>query len=197
MAAGRGGTGAAAVSQGRKPYDPHMNGPQVHDRRARQTNRGQAGHIVEVEVEDPYDPATRISAVRSTRDDPLAWHRSRNHIDQAQYEAGRAFQKAFAEAERGPTAIPLAEAVDGNPPRETLTDGQLKAGKWLTKCYGALGRDGSILMHDMLVHNRTTKQIAASRGMVGSAWEQYFARRLWECLNTLAVVFGFSNGTTP
>jgi len=87
--------------------------------------------------------------------------------------------------------------VDGGLPAETLTDEQLKAGKWLTKCYGALGRDGSVLMHDMLVHNRTTRQIAASRGMVGSAWEMYFARRLWECLDTLAVVFGFSNGTSP
>lgn len=185
------------MSQGRNPYNPATHGPQVHDRRARQTNRGQAGHIVEAEVDDPYEAGARITAMRSIRDDPLAWHRSRNHIDQAQYEAGRAFQRAFAEAERGPRAIGWTEAVDGGLPAETLTDGQLKAGKWLTKCYGALGRDGSMLMHDMLVHNRTTKQIAASRGMVGSAWEQYFARRLWECLDTLAVVFGFSNGTSP
>ena len=181
----------------RKPYNPGTQGPQVHDRRARQISRGSAGHIVEVEVEDPYDATARISAVRSVRDDPLAWHLARNHIDQAQYEAGRTFQKHFAVAEKGPRALGWTEAVDGGLPAETLTDGQLKAGKWLTKCYGALGRDGSVLMHDMLVHNRTTKQIAASRGMVGSAWEMYFARRLWECLDTLAVVFGFSNGTSP
>src|SRR5580765_7003620 len=182
------------MSQSRKPYEPHLQGPQVHDRRARQTNRGQTGHIIEVEVDDPYEAGAKISAVRSTRDDPTADHLARGHIDQAQYEAGRAFQRAFAEAERGPRAIGWVDAVDGGLPAETLTDGQLKAGKWLTKCYGALGRDGSVLMHDMLVHNRTTRQIAASRGMIGSAWEQYFARRLWECLNTLAVVFGFSNG---
>lgn len=85
----------------RKPYEPHLNGPQVHDRRARQTNRGQAGHIVEVEVDDPYDATARISAVRSVRDDPLADHLARGHIDQAQFEAGRAFQRHFAAAERG------------------------------------------------------------------------------------------------
>ena len=83
------------------------------------------------------------------------------------------------------------------PPRETLTDAQLKAGKWLSKCYGALGQDGSVLMHDMLVHNQTTRQIAAARGMVGQDWERYFARRLFECLDTLAMVFGFANGTSP
>ena len=50
------------------------------------------------------------------------------------------------------------------PIRETLTDEQLKAGKWLTRCYGALGKDGSTLIHEMLVSNRTTRQIARGSG---------------------------------
>ena len=104
----------------RKPYDPALSGPQVHDRRARQTNRGQSGHIVEVEVDDPYEPGAKISAVRSTRDDPLAWHLPAAISIQPQYEAGRAFQKAFAEAERGPTAIRWSEAVDGDPQGKLL-----------------------------------------------------------------------------
>jgi hypothetical protein len=185
------------VNQGRKPYDPHLNGPQVHDRRATQISRGQAGHIVEVEIEDPYEPGARISAVRSVRDDPLGDHLARGHIDQAQYEAGRAFQKHFAVVERGPRAMQMIESVDGSPLRETLTDEQLKAGKWLTRAYGELGKDGSVLMHDMLIDNRTTRQIATARGMIGSDWERYFARRLFECLNTLAIVFGFANATPP
>jgi hypothetical protein len=49
----------------------------------------------------------------------------------------------------------------------------------------------------MLIGAMTTRQIAASRGMVGMSWELYFARRLFECLNTLAIVFGYSNGTSP
>jgi len=91
----------------------------------------------------------------------------------------------------------MAEAVDGDPARESLTDEQLKAGKWLTKCYGELGRDGAILMHEMLIEAKTTRQIAASRGMAGADWERFFAKRLFECLNTLTVVFGFSNGPSP
>jgi hypothetical protein len=91
----------------------------------------------------------------------------------------------------------MAEAVDGSPLYQTLTDEQLSAGKWLTKAYGALGKDGSVLMHEMLVHNRTARQAAAARGMVGHDWERYFSRRIYECLDTLAVVFGFSNGTSP
>ena len=177
-----------------KPYNPATQGPQVHDRRARDINRGSTAHIVEAEVDDPYEPGARISAVRSVRDDPLADHLARGHIDEAQYLAGREFQRHFQVAERGPRAMQIAEAVDGSPPRETLTDEQLKAGKWLARCYQELGRDGAILIHDMLIDCRTTRQIALARGMIGTAWDQYFARRLFEALNTLAEVFGFSNG---
>ena len=42
----------------------------------------------------------------------------------------------------------------------------------------------------MLIHAMTTKQIT---GMAGQELERYFAKRLWECLNTLAVVYGFAN----
>jgi len=188
----------AVTGRGRNPYNPAVSGPQVHDRRARATNRGQAGHIVEVEVDDPYgQPGERISAIRSTRDDPLADHLARGHIDQAQYEAGRAFQRHFATAEKGPRALGWTEAVDGGLQAEPLTDAQLMASKWLTRCYGALGRDGSILMHEMLVDAKTTRQIAAARGMIGEDWNRYFSRRLFECLDTLAIVFGLANGTSP
>lgn len=176
----------------RKPYNPAISGPQVHDRRAKELGRG--ADVYFVEVEDPYETGGKIMAARSRRDDPLADHHSRGHIDEAQFMAGREFQRHFGIAERGPRAVQLSEAVDGDPPRETLTDGQLLAGKWLAKCYRKLGSDGSALVHDMLIHAMTAKQIAGSRGLAGQDWEKYFSKRLWECLNTLALVYGFSNG---
>ena len=179
----------------RKPYDPATSGPQalVHDRRPKDINRGSAGHIVETEVDDPYEAGAKISAVRSIRDDPLAWHLSRGHIDRAQFEAGRQFQKYFQLAERGPRAIQLVEAVDGGLPPEALTDAQIKAQKWLAKAYRALGQDGTLLIHEMLIYSMTAKRVAASRGMTGAAWEMYTARRFYECLNRLAVVYGFAS----
>ena len=71
------------------PYNPATEGPQVHDRRAKTVSRGSINHIVETEVDDPYESGARISAVRSVRDDPLADHLARGHIDEAQYQAGR------------------------------------------------------------------------------------------------------------
>jgi hypothetical protein len=179
-----------ARTRRRQPYDPSK----VHDRRAKETNLGQSGFIVEVEIDDPYEKGSKISAIRSVREDPLADRFSRGYIDQAQFDAGREFQRHFGIAERGPRAVQWSEAVDGDPPRENLTDGQLIAGKWLSKCYRKLGADGSALVHDMLIHAMTAKKIAESRGMAGQDWEKYFAKRLWECLNTLALVYGFSNG---
>ena len=85
----------------RPPYNPATQGPQIHDRRAREINRGSAAHIVEAEVDDPYEPGAKISAVRSVREDPLADHLARGHIDQAQYLAGREFQRHFGVAEIG------------------------------------------------------------------------------------------------
>jgi hypothetical protein len=176
-----------------KPYDPHISGPQIHDRRATQINRGTAGYLTEAVVPDPYDPSSNIVTMRSTRDDPLGDRYARGHLDEAQFLAGREFQKWFAVAERGPGAIQMAEAVDGSPPRENLTDGQLRASKWLFKCYRQLGSDGTVLAHDFLVHNQTARQIAAARGLIGQKWEPYFHTRLGECLNCLAVVFGFAS----
>jgi hypothetical protein len=184
------------MSQGRSPYNPATQGPQVHDRRATQFNRGSTGHIVEVEVEDPYEPGGRISAVRSVRDDPLADQHARGHIDQAQFLAGRQFQKDFETAERGPKAIALSEAVDGGMPIETLTDAQLKATKALSRCYETLGKDGAALAHDMLIRAMTLRQISIARGMPGREWERYLGRRIGEVLNCLAITYGFASETT-
>lgn len=181
----------------KQPYNPATQGPQIHDRRAREANRGQAAYLVEAEVDDPYEAGGRIATMRSTRDDPLGDHLSRGHINEAQYMAGREFQRLFGIAERGPRAMQMVEAVDGSPARETLTDEQMWAGKRLTRCYVELGRDGSVLAHEMLIRNMTTRQIAAARGMIGNNWERYFAKRLFEALNTMAWVFGFANRTSP
>lgn len=179
----------------KQPYNPASSGPQaqVHDRRARQVNRGLATHLVEAEVDDPFEAGARIGVLRSTRDDPLADHYQRGHIDQAQFLAGREFQKHFGIAERGPRAVRWEDAVDGGLPHEALSDAQLKAGKWLSKCYRRLGADGSSIVHDSLIRSMSNKQIAASRGLTGQQWHSYFGKRLGECLHTLAAVYGLAS----
>jgi hypothetical protein len=40
---------------------PSKSGPQVHDRRAKDVNRGEASHLVEVEIDDPFEASSRIA----------------------------------------------------------------------------------------------------------------------------------------
>ena len=111
-------------------------------------------------------PASRHAPAPTARD-PLAGHLSRGHIDRAQYLAGEEFRKHVA--------------ADNT-----------EARKWLAKAYRELGQDGSALLHDMLIRGMTAREIAASRGLAGTGWEKYFARRLRECLTSLAMVYGFN-----
>ena len=100
-----------------------------------------------------------------TNHDPLAAHLARGHITQAQYLAAQEFRKLYAaKAER------------------------------LAKPDSELGADGSSIVCDVLIAGMTTRQIATSRGKIGPDWERYYARRLRECLATLAAIYGFSKG---
>jgi hypothetical protein len=114
-------------------------------------------------------------------------------IDEAQYQAGREFQSDFETAERGPRAIdPSKEAVDGGLAPEPITEAQRRAARQLAVVYRQLGQNGSALVHDVLVHAKTRAQVAASRGLSGKRWEEYFGMRFRECLDCMALIYGFS-----
>ena len=173
----------------RQPYDPSK----AHDRRATDLNMGIGQHVAPIEIDDPMEAGGRLIVMRSTRDDPLADLHVRKMIDEAQYHAGRAFQYDFEAAERGPRAIdPSKEAVDGGQMPEPITEAQRKAARQLGVVYRALGQDGAALTHDVLIHSKTRSQIASSRGLVGKRWEEYYGMRFRECLDCLALVYGFA-----
>jgi hypothetical protein len=175
-----------ARTKRRQPYDPA-----AHDRRTTDLLRN--AQVAPIEVDDPLELGGKLIVMRSTRDDPLADSHARGQIDEAQYQAGRAFQLDFETAERGPQAIdPSKEAVDGGMMPEPITEAQRKAAKQLAVAYRALGQDGAALAHDVLVHGKTRVQVAAARGLSGRRWEEYFGMRFRECLDRLAVVYGFA-----
>lgn len=171
------------------PYDPSK----AHDRRATESNRGIAEHLTPKEVDDPYEAGGKIIVMRSTRDDPLGDLQSRGMIDEAQYQAGRAFQSDFETAETAARAVDFTrEYVDGGLMAEPLSEARIRSGRQLAIVYRQLGMSGSAIVHDFLVHNRTRKQVAESRGFSGKRYEDYFGMRFRECLDCLALVYGFS-----
>lgn len=173
----------------RKPYDP----AKMHDRRSQDLSYN--AEVATVEVDDPLalEPGDKIVAFRSVRNDPLGRLHAHRQIDDSQYRGGRAFQSDCERAERGPRAVdPTREYVDGGLPREPITEGQRQAALRLTRAEHELGADGSKLVHDVLILGMTMEQVGQRRGLCTQRWQDYFARRLKECLDRLALMYGFA-----
>ena len=178
-----------ARARRKKPHNP----AKAHDRRSRDLPRN--AEVAAIEVDDPLglEPGDKIVTLRSIRNDPLGRLHSHRHIDEAQYQGGRAFQADWEKAERGPRAVdPTREYVDGGEMREPITEGQRKAALRLNRAERELGADGSALVHDVLVQGMTMEQIGQRRGLRGQRWIDYFARRFKECLDRLALMYGFA-----
>jgi len=169
------------------------NPAKVHDRRARDLLRN--AEVAAIEVDDPLglEPGEKIVTLRSIRNDPLGRLHAHRYIDEAQYQGGRAFQNDWEQAERGPQAVdPSREYVDGARMREPITEGQRKAVLRLNRAERELGAVGAALVHEVLILGMTIEQIGQRRGFRGQRWNDYFARRFRECLERLALVYGFA-----
>jgi hypothetical protein len=170
-----------------RPYDP----AKVHDRRTTDLLRN--AQVSPIEIDDPLEIGGKLMVMRSIRNDPLAGLHARSHIDEAQYQGGRAFQHDFETAERGPRAIdPSKEAVDGGKFPEPLTDQQRDAVVRLNRAERVLGQNGSALAHGVLIHGMTIEQIGVMRGTRSELELKYLGRRFRECLDCLALVYGFA-----
>jgi hypothetical protein len=169
---------------------------EIHDRRSREVPFN--AELVEVEVDNPLalDPGEKIMAIRSVRSDPLGRLHAHHQIDEAQYRGGRAFQNDWERAERGPQAVDTTrEYVDGTGTREPVTESQRQAVLRLNRVERELGTDGAALVHDVLVLGLTMDQIGERRAVRTQRWNDYFARRFRECLDRLALIYGFATET--
>jgi hypothetical protein len=172
-----------------KPYKP----TNLNDRRSRELPFN--AEVAEVEVDNPLalDPGEKIVAMRSVRSDPLGRLHAHRQIDEAQYRGGRAFQNDWERAERGPQAVDTTrEYVDGAGTREPVTESQRQAVLRLNRVERELGVDGAALVHDVLVLGLTMDQIGQRRAVRTQRWNDYFARRFRECLDRLALFYGFA-----
>jgi hypothetical protein len=173
----------------KKPYDP----ARTHDRRAQDLPYN--AEVATVEVDDPLalSPGDKIVALRSIRNDPLGRLHSHRQIDDTQLQGGRAFQSDWEKAERGPRAVDTTrEYVDGGMRREPITEAQRRAVSRLNRVERELGADGSTLVHEVLILGMTMEQVGERRGLRTQRWNDYFARRLRECLDRLALIYGFA-----
>lgn len=148
----------------------------------------------EVVVDDPYELGAKLTVTRSLRDDPLARLRDREQIDEAQFIAGRHWQRDFEAAEIGGiSAIDTTkEPVDGRKFPDHLTDKHREAIKAISEAGAMLGIEGDALVRDFLGKRMWMDQIAALRGFSNQRSLDYLARRCRECLETLAYFYGYA-----
>lgn len=170
-----------------------INGSAPYDRRA--AGLPFNAEVAPVTADDPYEPGAKLTVLRSLRDDPLAAMHNAGQIDQAQFIAGRHWQRAYELVETGSVRAldPTRERVDGGGiPQATISDAQIRAFRDLTKATAALGLEGDSLIRDFLGYGLCVRDIATRRDAQTERERGYLGRRLRECLNTLAIEFGYA-----
>jgi hypothetical protein len=155
-----------------------------------------ADDTAEIEVDDPHATRTgqKIRVLRTFRDDPLARLHSRKQIDEAQYNAGRAYQRDVRTAERFVRSLDLArERVDGGAPSEPLTDAQVRARKRLTELQHVLGRTMHRVTHAVLVDGLSMETVAQQLfNRDGELSVKYYGRLFRDALDVLAGEYGLA-----
>jgi hypothetical protein len=171
----------------------------VHDRRSSDLP---TNSIVSIAiVADPYsDIGEKIEVLRSVRDDPLAGMLSRNQIDQAQYEAGRQWQRFHEQSEIGSnlrSIDPTKEAVDGGRVPEMLSDAQMKAFRALAGADKELGPLGAGLLRDILGKCMTVSQAALRREFYTQYAVKAIGKHFRWSLERLAIRWGYAQSKQP
>lgn len=162
----------------------------VHDRRS--TDVPINAVVATVVVDDPYERGGKIESVASLRDDILRHLRVREEIDDAQFEAGRRYERYIEQSQIGSVKAmdPTKEPVDGGGAFvESVTDRQIAAVRELSEANRILGRRGELLVRRVLVERRRFKEIAISTERNDIA---HVRRVFFECLDELAVFWNLA-----
>ena len=143
-------------------------------------------------VADPYGQnGEQISVVRNIKDDPLAGMLARRQIDQAQFIAGRTWQRYWEDSEIGCVRAvdPTKEPVDGkSPPRSPFTDKQQHAFSELQQVRGILGQEGNTIVCEILGQRVQLEMVAQWHARP----KPYIGMRFRECLESMAKLWCYA-----
>ena len=138
-----------------------------------------------------------VQATRALRDDPLGQMHARRQIGEAQYRAGREWQRVHEQAGVGRlrSSGDIREPVDGGQiANDGITDMQLAAMKKLAAWERRLGTAGNRIVVAVLAHKRSIRDVADTSGLMpGKAATTFMGHRFRECLSTLAKAMGYVN----
>lgn len=144
-------------------------------------------------VDDPLEPGAKLRVARSLRDDVLGHLLARQEIDQAQFEAGRRYERFVEQSQIGSVKAmdPTKEPVDGGGGIvEPISDRQIAAVRELAEAGRVLGQRGEALVRNILVGRLRFKEVAPSIERNDVA---HIRRVFFECLDDLAVFWNLAS----
>ena len=174
-----------------------MHGLMMARRKKATTYDRQAGGegTVTVIVDDPYEPGARLRVSAAVRDDPLRGLYARHQIGEAEFLAGRRWQRAWEQASAGDLRgmDTTREPVDGGGRVEPISSERQEAVEDLAHWGAILGRFANGLISDVLGRGMSLSTCAAARGMnsqPASVDVRYLGGALRVSLNELAIEMG-------
>ena len=139
-------------------------GPAIYDRMA--SDLPINARVAPAVVDDPYGQnGEKSRVVRSLRDDVLGHLHARKEIDDAQFEAGRRYERYAEQSQIGSVKAmdPTKEPVDGGGGIiEPVSDKQIAAGRELAEAERVLGRKPAAIVRAILVGRKKFREIAGS-----------------------------------
>lgn len=170
-----------------------MTPPVIHKRLTHDLPHG--AQVASTVEDDPYEAGGRILVLRSIRDDPLGGLYARGQIDDAQFAAGRQWQRYYEMAGIGQVIAmdPTKEPVDGHgATRSDITDSQIEAFRQLIFAGRELGFEDYKLVEMVLGQGLAIKEICRRRGELTESRIKFWGARFRGCLETLARLYGFA-----
>lgn len=170
----------------------------LHDRRS--TDLPSNVHVAEAIVDDPYPlrPGDALLMFKNVRNDPLERLKQRGDINDAQFRAGKAYERDLELAEIGSVKAidPTKEAVDGGCLAEPLSDLQRRALERLRQAGQDLGLFAESVVRGCLASNATPAQLAVQLGFTTKREQLHYGWAFRLALEYLARLYGTATVST-
>jgi hypothetical protein len=174
--------------------------PTLADRRGPVERKATEAHrqasLVPVEVPDPYEAGATVIAFKNEKSDPLERLKQQQDIDEAQYQAGKAYERDLELAEIGNVRAidPTKEAVDGGQMPEPLSETHRKALVRLREAGRVMGLFAESIVRGVLQRNVSPAQLAVARGFSTRREQLHYGWIFRRALEELTVVYGTAMG---
>jgi hypothetical protein len=173
---------------------PMLTDRKPAERKATEAHR--QASLVPVEVPDPYEAGATVIAFKNEKSDPLERLKQQQDIDEAQYQAGKAYERDLELAEIGNVRAidPTKEAVDGGQMPEPLSETHRKALVRLREAGRVMGLFAESIVRGVLQRNVSPAQLAVARGFSTRREQLHYGWIFRRALEELTVVYGTAMG---